>query len=154
LLQSAAGTAQACSGLRLFKRLNDEIIRLKDEGRVLTRFNELREMLALRLSGRTGTPARLDEDAEEETGRNARPTENSRFTDAELKAVIGLLAGPRVVWELESGSWVLLQPERINAYAQAVIATIREEPYDRGCILEERVLKAGRCQPHPFVGAL
>ena len=34
----------------LFKRLKDEIIKLKDEGRVLMRFNELREVLALRMS--------------------------------------------------------------------------------------------------------
>ena len=34
----------------LFKRLKEEIIRLKDEGRVLMRFNELRETLQLRLS--------------------------------------------------------------------------------------------------------
>lgn len=35
----------------LFKRLKEETIRLKDEGRVLMRFNELRETLQLRLSG-------------------------------------------------------------------------------------------------------
>jgi small GTP-binding protein len=101
----------------LFKRLKEEIIRLKDEGRVLMRFNELRETLQLRLSG-----------------------EVARFTDEELKAVVGLLAGPGVVWELEFGSWVLLQPERINAYAQAVIQTMREDRDERGCLAEERVL--------------
>lgn len=101
----------------IFKRLKEEIVRLKDEGRVLLRFNELRETLQLRMSG-----------------------ESTRFTDEELKAVIGLLAGPGVVWELKFGSWVLLQPERINAYAQAVIQTIREDKYERGCIPEERVL--------------
>jgi small GTP-binding protein len=101
----------------VFKLLKEEIIKLKDEGRVLLRFNELRETLQLRMSG-----------------------ESTRFTDEELKAVIGLLAGPGVVWELKFGSWVLLQPERINAYAQAVIQTIREDRYERGCIPEERVL--------------
>ena len=35
----------------LFKRLKEEIIRLKDAGRVLMRFNELREALQLRLAG-------------------------------------------------------------------------------------------------------
>jgi hypothetical protein len=35
----------------LFKRLKEEIIHLRDEGRVLMRFNELRETLQLRLSG-------------------------------------------------------------------------------------------------------
>ncbi len=101
----------------LFKRLREEIVRLKDEGRVLMRFNELRETLLLRLSG-----------------------EVARFTDDELKAVLVLLAGPGVVWELKFGSWILLQPERINAYAQAVIQTMREDEHERGCIAEERVL--------------
>ena len=58
----------------LFKRLKEEIIKLKDAGRVLMRFNELREALQLRLSG-----------------------ELTRFTDDELKAVVGLLSGPGVV---------------------------------------------------------
>ncbi|MBI5522402.1 MAG: TIR domain-containing protein [Desulfarculus sp.] len=102
----------------LFKRLKEEIVRLKDQGRVLMRFNELRETLQLRL---------LDE------GR--------RFNDAELKTVISLLAGPGVVWELGFGGWVLLQPEVINAYAQAVIRTIRQDEHERGCLPEERVLR-------------
>jgi small GTP-binding protein len=102
----------------LFKRLKEEIIRLKDEGRVLLRFNELREALQLRLSG-----------------------EFKRFANEELRAVLTLLAGPGVVWELAFGSWVLLQPERINAYAQAVIQTLQSDKDQRGCIMEERVLK-------------
>ena len=101
----------------LFKRLKEEIVRLKDEGRVLMRFNELRETLQLRLSG-----------------------EVARFTDEELKTVVSLLAGPGVVWELKFGSWVLLQPERINAYAQAVIQTMRADEHERGYLPEERVL--------------
>ncbi|HTG32061.1 MAG TPA: TIR domain-containing protein [Thermoanaerobaculia bacterium] len=105
----------------LFKQLKEEIVRLKDAGRVLMRFNELRETLQLRL-------------LEQKNG------EVSRFTDEELKAVVSLLAGPGVVWELKFGSWVLLQPERINAYAQAVIQTMREDQYERGCLPEERVL--------------
>ncbi|MBE2282304.1 MAG: TIR domain-containing protein [Prosthecobacter sp.] len=102
----------------LFKRLKEEIIALKDEGRVLMRFNELRETLQLRLSG-----------------------ELARFADEELRAVLTLLAGPGVVWELSFGSWVLLQPERINAYAQAVIRTLQADEHQRGCLMEERVLK-------------
>jgi hypothetical protein len=35
----------------------------------------------------------------------------------------------------------LLQPERINAYAQAVIQTLRADEHDRGCLPEERVLR-------------
>jgi small GTP-binding protein len=102
----------------LFKRLRDEIVRLKDEGRVLMRFKDLREMLRMRLSG-----------------------EVAHFTDEELRAVVSLLAGPGVVWELEFGSWVLLQPERINAYAQAVIQTMRTDEHERGCLAEHRVLE-------------
>jgi len=106
----------------LFKRLKEEIIRLKDEGRVLMRFNELRDALRLRLSA------------------GAEHFEHEQFKDEELKAVVGLLAGPGVVWELAFGSWVLLQPERINAYAQAVIQTVRADEGERGAITEERVL--------------
>jgi small GTP-binding protein len=102
----------------LFKQLKEEIIRLKDEGRVLMRFNELRETLQLRL-----------------------PSKYNRFQNEELRAVLTLLAGPGVVWELAFGSWVLLQPERINAYAQAVIRTLQADEYQRGCLMEERVLK-------------
>ena len=80
------------------------------------RFNELRDSLLLRLAGQ-------------------------RFDDNELRTVLTLLAGPGVVWELNFGSWVLLQPERINAYAQAVIQTLRDDPHERGCISEERVLR-------------
>jgi len=102
----------------VFKKLKEEIIRLKDEGRVLVRFNELRDALQLRLAA-----------------------EYNRFTDQELHAVLTLLAGPGVVWELAFGSWVLLQPERINAYAQAVIRTLQADEHQRGCVMEERVLK-------------
>jgi small GTP-binding protein len=110
----------------LFKRLKEEIIKLKDAGRVLMRFNELRETLQLRLCG-----------------------ELTRFTDDELKAVVGLLSGPGVVWELKFGSWVLLQPGRINAYAQAVIQTMREDEHERGCLAEERVLEGALTYHRP-----
>jgi small GTP-binding protein len=105
------------SSPRLFKRMKEEIIRLRDSGRVLMRFNELRDALHLSLAG-----------------------EDSQFNDEELKAVVGLLAGPGVVSELSFGNWVLLQPERINAYAQAVIQTLRTDKNELGCIPEERVL--------------
>lgn len=48
---------------------------------------------------------------------------------------------PGVVWNLAFGSWVLLQPERINAYAQAVIPTLQADEHQRGCLMEERGLK-------------
>lgn len=101
----------------IFRRLKEEIVRLKDEDRVLLRFNELRDALRLRLAA-----------------------EVLAFKDAELKAVVGLLAGPGVVWEFTFGSWILLQPERINAYAQSVIQTLRSDEEECGCISEEKVL--------------
>jgi small GTP-binding protein len=118
----------------LFKQLKEEIVHLKDSGRVLMRFNELRETLQLRL-------------LEKKSG------EATRFTDEELKAVVSLLAGPGVVWKLKFGSWVLLQPERINAYAQAVIQTMREDEHERGCLPEERVLE-GHLTYHSSIARL
>jgi small GTP-binding protein len=101
----------------LFRHLKQEIIRLKDSGRVLMRFKELRETLKLGLTGSL-----------------------TQFTDEELKAVIGLLAGPCVVWELQFGSWILFQAEYINTYAQAVIHTMRSDKHERGYIDEAKVL--------------
>jgi small GTP-binding protein len=106
------------SSPHLFRRLKDEILRLKDGGRALMRFNELRDALRLQLTG-----------------------DDAAFKDEELKAAVSLLAGPGVVWELRFGSWILLQPERINAYAQAVIQTLRGDELERGCIPEQRVLE-------------
>ena len=112
------------SSPRVFKRLKEYILQLKDEGFCLVRFNELRDALRLRLTG-----------------------EDLQFKDEELRAVLGLLAGPGVVWELAFGNWILLQPERVNAYAQAVIQTLRVDQYERGSILEEQVLRGDLAYP-------
>jgi small GTP-binding protein len=103
---------------RIFRLLKDEIVKLKDEAKVLLRMSELKQQLELRL-----------------------PRE--RFTIQQLRAVVGLLASPGVVWLLEFGGFVLLQPERINAYAAAVIRSVRKHTEEIGCIAEEDVL-AGR----------
>ena len=42
----------------LFKQLKEEILRLKDEGCVLLRFNELRETLRLRFRPRHDSPTK------------------------------------------------------------------------------------------------
>ena len=80
----------------LFKPLKEEIIRLKDGGRVLMRFNELRETLQLRLSG-----------------------EFKRFADAELRAVLTLPAAT-LRWIADGRFQTALQPERMNVCAQAI----------------------------------
>jgi small GTP-binding protein len=81
--------------------VRNEIVRLRDEGSVLFTFKELREELRQRLAG------------------------DARFEDADLDTVISLLDAPNIVKELGFGSFVLLRPEWLNAYAQAVIRTIR-----------------------------
>jgi hypothetical protein len=47
------------------------------------------------------------------------------FTYEELKAVVGPLAGPGHVWQLEFGQFVLLHPKRSSSYAAAVGRTVR-----------------------------
>lgn len=108
----------------LFRRLKQEIIKLKDAGRVLMRFNELREALLLRLSDETNFNGSFDD----------------RFEDDDLNAVISLLVGPGVIWDLGFGAWLLLQPEMVNFYAQLVIRTLREDERELGCIAEQKVL--------------
>jgi small GTP-binding protein len=95
---------------RIFKLIKDEILKLRDEGQVLHTFKELRELLLQRL-----------------------PNE-PRFTDDVLQTVISLLDGPGVVKELDYGTYILLAPEWINAYAQAVIRTLRSAENDLGVL--------------------
>lgn len=103
------------SSPRIFRLLKTEIVKLKDEGKVLLRLAELKLQLAVRL-----------------------PEEH--FTSEELRAVVGLLAGPGVVWQLEFGDFLLLQPEHINRYAAAVIRKVRAHADEIGCIAEEALL--------------
>ena len=95
---------------QLFKLIKDEILKLRDEGQVLHTFKELRELLWHRL-----------------------PNEAS-FTDDTLRTVIGHLDAPGAVKELDYGTYILLQPEWINAYAQAVIRTLRSDETELGCL--------------------
>ncbi|MDX6696028.1 MAG: hypothetical protein QOF02_3631 [Blastocatellia bacterium] len=103
------------SSPRIFKLLKEEIVKLKDEGKALLRMGELKQQLEMRLP--------------------AEP-----FTPEQLRAVVGLLAGPGIVWQLEFGDFVLLQPERVNSYAAAVIRRVRAHTEEIGVITEEDVL--------------
>ncbi len=103
---------------RIFKLLKAEIVKLKDEGKALLRVGELKQQLEMRLA-------------------------NETFTLEQLRAVVGLLAGPGIIWQLEFGDFVLLQPERINSYAAAVIRKVRAHTEEIGIIAEEDAL-AGR----------
>src|SRR5262249_11298208 len=75
---------------RVFKLLKEAIGALKGEGLVLLKLGELKQRLEMRLPGEA-------------------------FTLDELRAVVGLLAGPGIVWTLGFGDFVLLEPERINS---------------------------------------
>lgn len=104
---------------RIFKLIKDEVLKLRDEGQVLHTFKELRELLWRRLP------------------------DEPRFTDDTLQTVIGLLDGPGAVKELDYGTYILLAPEWINAYAQAVIRTLRSAENDLG-VLPLRSIAEGK----------
>ena len=100
---------------RIFRLLKEAILQLRDRGKVLLRLAELKQQLEMELPGEV-------------------------FTIDQLRAVMGLLAGPGIVWQLEFGDFVLLNAEYINAYAAAVIRSVRAHTDEIGCITEERVL--------------
>lgn len=93
---------------QLFKRVKDEILTLRDEGQVLHTFKELRDLLWSRL-----------------------PTD-TRFTDDVLRTVLGHLDAPGAVKQLDYGSYILLAPEWINVYAQAVLRSLRSDENELG----------------------
>jgi GTPase SAR1 family protein len=97
----------------LFHRLRTAILALKDSGRALISAKDLRDRLLVEIG---------------------------EFSAEQLDAVVGLMAGPGSVMPLGFGDWVLLQPELLNTYAQAVIYTIRADPAELGHIREDRVL--------------
>jgi small GTP-binding protein len=116
-----------------WKLLKNQILQLRDErgdtesdnGHVLFTFKELREVLRQRLA--VGTS----------------------FTDADLEAVISLLIEPGVVAELGFGTYILLRPEWISVYMQAVIRTLRADEKNRGwlsveCIAEGKLIFQAR----------
>ncbi|MCL2825470.1 MAG: DUF4365 domain-containing protein, partial [Polyangiaceae bacterium] len=99
---------------KLFKRLKDEIFRLRDQGKVLMDLKHLHEVLQFKM--------------------------NEQFPLEKLRAVLTSLAGPGMVQVLDFGNWVLLKPEYINAYAQAVIRTIRSDSLGLGRLPEKKIL--------------
>ena len=86
---------------RLFQEIKQEILRLRDQGEVLLTYKDLRE----RLRQRVRTPG-LD--------------------DAALQTVLGLLDGPGVLKKLDYGDYVLLKPEWLGFYGQAVLRRLRQ----------------------------
>jgi len=101
-----------------YDRLKTEILKLRDAGVVLVRLSELNQIIAVNLP-------------------------DLRFTLPELTTVVGHLAAPGLVWNLEFGNFVLLHPEKINTYAGAVIRTLRDTDNELG-IISEADIKSGK----------
>jgi len=89
--------------------IKEQILALRDEGQVLFTFKELTEVLRRHMTG-------------------------EQFGSEELSAVVGLLDGPCIVKELDYGTYILLQPEWVNIYAQAVLRTLRREDEELGTL--------------------
>jgi hypothetical protein len=107
----------------VFQRLRQAIAELKDTGRTLIRLKDLRDGL---------------------------PSYVGQFDDADLQTVVDQLSAPGAVIRLMFGDYLLLRPELLNTYAQAVILTLREDPLERGTIAEERVLRGELNYPAGF----
>jgi hypothetical protein len=85
---------------RLFRRIKAEILRLRDgTGEALLTYKDLRERL-----------------------RQQFPS----LDDATLRTVLGLLDGPGVLKQLAYGDYVLLKPEWLGVYGQAVVRSLRQ----------------------------
>jgi small GTP-binding protein len=100
----------------LFKSLKDAIITIKNEGAVIIRIFDL----ILRLKDRL---------------------KDITFTEAELRATVGLLAGQGLIHELDFGDYVLLHPEHINNYASVVVRCARESTDEMGSVSKTAVLE-------------
>jgi GTPase SAR1 family protein len=86
---------------RLFQEIKGEILRLRDQGEALLTYKDLRE----RLRQRVHTPG-LD--------------------DGAIQTVLGLLDGPGVLKKLDYGDYVLLKPEWLGFYGQAVLRRLEQ----------------------------
>lgn len=103
------------STTRLFKTLKDAILELTDEKGPLVRLPELHQRLQLML-----------------------PKE--AISEADLRAVVGLMQGQGVVQALAFGDFLLLSPAWMNRYASVVVRMAREHSDEMGVVLEQQVL--------------
>jgi WD40 repeat protein len=101
---------------QFFKTLKDTIIAVKNQGTVLERVSHLLHRLKDRLK-------------------------DTRFTEAELRATVGLLAGQGLIQTLDFGDFVLMQPEYINNYASVVVRCARESLDEMGNVAKSEVLE-------------
>jgi small GTP-binding protein len=105
---------------RLFLWIKAEILALRDQGEALLTYKDLRERLRYRL---------VQDNTLLDIG-----LEQKILDDDTLKTVLGLLDGPGVLKQLEYGSWVLLRPEWLGVYGQAVLRTLRQSDSQLGSL--------------------
>ena len=87
---------------QLFQEIKGEILRLRDQGEALLTYKDLRERLRQRVH-------------------------NPGLDDGALQTVLGLLDGPGVLKKLDYGDYVLLKPEWLGFYGQAVLRRLRQD---------------------------
>jgi hypothetical protein len=108
----------------LYRRMKEEILRLRDSGLVLLRLAELKQRMELALH-------------------------NESFDLAQLETVVDLLAGPGMISRVGFGGFILLWPELLSRYAAALFRKVRSHPQELGCIAEGDLL-AGRLDYQDF----
>ncbi|MEB3167964.1 MAG: TIR domain-containing protein [Synechococcaceae cyanobacterium] len=91
----------------LFQQLKAAILTLRDQGTTLLTFKNLRERLLRSFPN-------LD--------------------DATLRTVLGLLDGPGVLKQLDFGDFVLLKPEWLGVYGQAVVRALKQAEPQLGAL--------------------
>jgi hypothetical protein len=101
---------------RLFQWIREELLRLRDGGEALLTYKDLRERLRQRLVSVDDAPA----------GLQATGIDDASLDDASLDTVLGLLDGPGVLKQLRFGGYVLLKPEWLGVYGQAVVHALRQ----------------------------
>lgn len=109
------------SSTELFQRIKEFLIEMKEAGRLLNTEDDL--FFSYLQSGKV--PRDM--------------LEGSKAEDLceQFETCIGLVESRGLIRRLSFGNFVLLQPERIDAYASALVNYVKNEPEGLGSILEE-----------------
>jgi GTPase SAR1 family protein len=114
------GMLPKVSSNELFQRIKAFLVAEKEAGRLLSTVDDLhRTFIKTR-----DAPAASDE------------------LRAQFETCIGRVESRGLIQRLSFGHLVLLQPERLDAYATALVNAAKEEPDGLGCICEEDALSA------------
>ena len=99
----------------LYHRMKQEVLKLRDGGPVLIRWDALKQSMEMALLA-------------------------ERFKFEELETVVSLLSGPGMIQKVDFGGFILLRPEVLSRYAAALVRKVRKHPQELGCINEEEML--------------